>query len=337
MITCAPNALYAANPQRYKTMEYVRCGKSGLQLPALSLGMWQNFGSVDPLENARDMIHQAFNLGITHFDLANNYGPKFGSAETTFGQIFKQDLQPYRDEILVSSKAGYDMWPGPYGIGGSRKYLITSCNQSLKRTGLEYFDIFYSHCFDENTPLEETMQALDFIVRSGKALYAGISNYTPEQTQEAAAILKSLGTPLLIHQPRYNMLTRDIEHGLTDTLDKEGIGAIVFSPLAQGLLTNKYIHGIPKDSRAARDEQIYFKENDIKRSTLDKVIALNTIAGTRNQSLAQMALAWVIQNKSVTSAIIGASRPAQIVDSVKALENSAFTADELLVIDKILA
>src|SRR5690606_13991166 len=239
---------------------------------------WQNFGAVDSLTNATAMITRAFDLGITHFDLANNYGPHFGSAESTFGTIFKKHLAPYRDELIISSKAGYDMWPGPYGIGGSRKYLVASCDQSLKRTGLEYFDIFYSHCFDPETPLQETMQALDYIVRSGRALYVGISNYSPEQTREAAAILKSLGTPLLIHQPRYNLLDRWIEDGLTDVLDDEGVGAIVFSPLAQGMLTDKYLSGIPEGSRAARSEQIYLNAKDIGEQALNQVRALNDIA-----------------------------------------------------------
>lgn len=336
MITNEPNPVYIPNKSRYEKMTYARTGKSGLRLPALSLGLWQNFGSVDPLSNSREMIHTAFDLGISHFDLANNYGPTFGAAESTFGQIYQQDLKPFRDEMIISSKAGYDMWAGPYGIGGSRKYMVASCDQSLKRTGLEYFDIFYSHCFDPETPLEETMQALDYIVRSGRALYAGISSYTPEQTKQAAAILKDLGTPLLIHQPRYNMLTRDIEEGLTDTLDEEGIGAIVFSPLAQGMLTNKYINGIPKGSRADRSEQIYLNAKDIDDGKLSKISALNDMAQERSQSLAQMALAWVLNNKTVTSAIIGASRAAQIEDSVKALDNRAFSSQEIEKINAVL-
>ncbi|WP_339617736.1 L-glyceraldehyde 3-phosphate reductase [uncultured Gilvimarinus sp.] len=337
MITHEPNPRYVAAPDRYQSMSYPRCGKSGLRLPQLSLGLWQNFGAVDSLANARNMIHRAFDLGINHFDLANNYGPNYGSAESTFGQVMAEGLSHYRDELIISSKAGYDMWPGPYGIGGSRKYLVASCDQSLKRCGVDYFDIFYSHCFDPETPLEETMQALDYIVRSGRALYVGISSYNPEQTREAAAILKSLGTPLLIHQPRYNMLDRWIEDGLTDALDDEGVGAIVFSPLSQGRLTNKYLGGIPKDSRAARGEQIYLSENDLDEATLSKINALNQIAETRGQSLAQMALAWVLNNKTVTSAIIGASRVAQIEDSVAALKNLDFSAAELKSIDQILA
>ncbi|WP_339898545.1 L-glyceraldehyde 3-phosphate reductase [uncultured Gilvimarinus sp.] len=337
MITHEPNPRYVASPDRYQSMSYPRCGKSGLRLPQLSLGLWQNFGAVDSLANARSMIHRAFDLGINHFDLANNYGPNFGSAESTFGQVMAEGLSHYRDELIISSKAGYDMWPGPYGIGGSRKYLVASCDQSLKRCGVEYFDIFYSHCFDPETPLEETMQALDYIVRSGRALYAGISSYDPEQTRQAAAILKDLGTPLLIHQPRYNLFDRWIEDGLTDVLDDEGVGAIVFSPLSQGMLTNKYLGGIPKDSRAARGEQIYLSENDITESTIAKIKALNEVAEARGQSLAQMALAWVLNNKTVTSAIIGASRVEQIEDSVAALKNTAFSHAELKKIDDIVA
>ncbi|WP_024459694.1 L-glyceraldehyde 3-phosphate reductase [Marinimicrobium sp. LS-A18] len=336
MLTTEPNPAYRPNSERYLKMPYPRCGRSGVRLSALSLGLWQNFGGVDSLSNARAMVQRAFDLGITHFDLANNYGPPYGSAETTFGQIMKQDLAPYRDELIISSKAGYDMWPGPYGIGGSRKYLIASCDQSLKRTGLEYFDIFYSHCMDPDTPLEETMGALDTIVRSGRALYAGISNYSPEKTREAVAILKSLGTPLLIHQPRYNMLDRWIEDGLTDVLKHEGVGSIVFSPLSQGMLTDKYLNGIPEGSRASRSEQIYFSEDDISAENLSKVQALNEVAQARGQSLAQLALAWVLNNDAVTSAIIGASRPEQIENSVAALDNLEFSDDELTTIEGIL-
>lgn len=336
MIKHEPNPIYAANPSRYESMPYQRCGKSGLRLPRMSLGLWQNFGAVDPLSNSRAMLRRAFDLGITHFDLANNYGPNFGSAEETFGQIFKQDFTHYRDELIVSSKAGYDMWPGPYGIGGSRKYLVASCDQSLKRTGLDYFDIFYSHCMDPETPIEETMQALDYIVRSGRALYVGISSYSPEKTQEAIRILKDLGTPLLIHQPRYNMFDRWIEDGLTDVLTQEGVGAIVFSPLAQGVLTNKYINGIPEGSRAARSEQIYLGANDLTAEKIGKVQALNKIAQARGQSLAQLALAWVLHNPAVTSTIIGASRVAQIEDSVAALNNLAFSKEEIAAIDAII-
>lgn len=336
MLTQDPNLAYQPNADRYTRMVYPRCGASGVRLPALSLGLWQNFGGADSLTNARAMVQCAFDLGITQFDLANNYGPPYGSAETTFGEILRRDLAPFRDELIITSKAGYDMWPGPYGIGGSRKYLVASCDQSLKRTGLEYFDIFYSHCMDPDTPLEETMQALDYIVRSGRALYVGISNYDAEQTQNAIAILKSLGTPLLVHQPRYNMLDRWIEDGLTEVLRQERVGAVVFSPLAQGLLTNKYLHGVPADSRAARPEQIYFNEHDISAPMLTKVKALNEIAVARGQTLAQMALAWVLNNEAVTSALIGASRPEQIEDSVSALNNREFSEQELARIDAIL-
>lgn len=336
MITHEPNPHHVADPDRYKKIPYSRCGNSGLRLPALSLGLWQNFGGVDSLDNAKAMIHRAFDLGITHFDLANNYGPPYGSSETTFGQVLGQGLGHYRDELIISSKAGYDMWAGPYGIGGSRKYLIASCDQSLKRTGLEYFDIFYSHCPDPDTPLEETMGALDTIVRSGRALYAGISNYSAEQTRQAIAILKDLGTPLLIHQPRYNMFDRWIEEGLTEVLDAEGVGAIVFSPLDQGLLTDKYLKGIPEGSRAARAEQIYLGEQDISEDKLAKVRALNDIAQARGQSLAQMALAWVLNQKVVTSALIGASRVAQIEDSVAALDRLDFSEGELQQIEEVL-
>ncbi|MDO6745663.1 aldo/keto reductase [Gilvimarinus sp. 1_MG-2023] len=336
MITHEVNPRYVASAQRYQTMPYQRCGKSGLRLPRLSLGLWQNFGAVDSLANARAMVQGAFNLGITHFDLANNYGPNYGSAESTFGQLMAEGLDHYRDEMIISSKAGYDMWPGPYGMGGSRKYLVASCDQSLKRCGVEYFDIFYSHCFDPETPLEETMQALDYIVRSGRALYAGISSYSAEQTRQAAAILQDLGTPLLIHQPRYNLMDRWIEDGLTDVLDNEGVGAIVFSPLNQGILTNKYLGGIPNNSRAGRGDQIYLKESDLSEEVIGKVNALNDIAQSRDQSLAQMAIAWTLNNPTVTSAIIGASRVEQINDSVAALNNMNFSADELAAIDAIV-
>jgi L-glyceraldehyde 3-phosphate reductase len=336
MITHQPNPLYIANPERYHAMPYPRCGKSGLRLSHLSLGLWQNFGAVDTQSNARAMLRRAFDLGITHFDLANNYGPPFGSAESTFGHIMQQDFLPHRDELIISSKAGFDMWPGPYGIGGSRKYLVSSCDQSLKRTGLDYFDIYYHHCPDPETPIEESMQALDYIVRSGRALYAGISNYGPQQTQEAIAILKSLGTPLLIHQPRYNMFDRWIENGLSDVLQQEQVGAIAFSPLAQGILTNKYLNGIPQNSRVARSEQIYLGEGDLTPTTIQKVQSLNAIAQGRGQSLAQMAIAWVLHNPVITSCIIGASRPAQIEDSVAALGNAAFATEELAQIEAIL-
>lgn len=336
MITHEPNPFYVANSERYKTMKFQRCGKSGLRLPRLSLGLWQNFGAVDTQSNARAMMRKAFDVGITHFDLANNYGPNYGSAEQTFGNIFSQDFVRYRDELIISSKAGYDMWPGPYGVGGSRKYLISSCDQSLKRTGLEYFDIFYHHCMDAETPLEETMQALDFIVRSGRALYVGISNYQPAQTKEAIRILRELGTPLLIHQPRYNLFDRWIENGLTDVLLGEGVGSIVFSPLAQGVLTNKYLNGIPTDSRAARPELIYLNNKDITAEKIQKVQQLNAIAEARGQSLAQMAIAWTLNNPAVTTCLIGASRPAQIDDSVAALANLKFSEEELAKIDTIV-
>ncbi|MFQ3220271.1 MAG: L-glyceraldehyde 3-phosphate reductase [Paraglaciecola sp.] len=336
MIIQDPNPLYLANASRYQSMSYQRCGKSGLQLPRLSLGLWQNFGAVDSLQNATAMLHRAFDLGITHFDLANNYGPPFGSAESTFGTVMAKSLKPYRDELLISSKAGYDMWAGPYGIGGSRKYLISSCDQSLKRTGLEYFDVFYSHCFDPHTPLEETMQALDHIVRSGRALYAGISNYSPQQTQQALSILHDLGTPLLIHQARYNLFDRWIEDGLTTVLDDNGVGAIVFSPLAQGFLTNKYLNGIPPGSRASREEQIHLSAEHIEQQKVAKVQQLNVIAEQREQSLAQMALAWVLHNPTVTSAIIGASQVSQIEDCVQALDNLAFSPAQLDAITQIL-
>lgn len=336
MITHEPNPIYAASPDRYTKMQYQRCGKSGVRLPKLSLGLWQNFGAVDSQANSRAMLHRAFDLGINHFDLANNYGPNFGSAESTFGAIFKQDFTHYRDELFIASKAGYDMWPGPYGIGGSRKYLVASCDQSLARTGLKYFDVFYSHCMDKDTPIEETMQALDYIVRSGRALYAGISSYSPEKTQEAIDILKALGTPLLIHQPRYNLFDRWIEDGLTKVLDNNGVGSIVFSPLDQGLLTNKYLKGIPEGSRAARPEQIYLSDKNITPEKLQKIAALNALAETRGQSLAQMAIAWTLNNPVVTSCIIGASRPAQIEDSVAALNNLHFSTDELAKIETIL-
>ena len=336
MMTHGQNSLYVGNPERYANMKYQRCGNSGIRLPRISLGLWQNFGAIDSHANARAMLRCAFDLGITHFDLANNYGPHFGSAESTLGNIYKQDFVYYRDELIISSKAGYDMWPGPYGIGGSRKYLVASCDQSLKRTGLDYFDIFYHHCMDAETPLEESMQALDYIVRSGRALYVGISNYSPEKTKQAVDILKSLGTPLLIHQPRYNMFDRRIEDGLTDVLKQEGVGAIVFSPLAQGVLTNKYLKGIPEDSRAARAEQIYLGERDITPEKIKKVQALNMIAEARDQSLAQMAIAWALHNDAVTTCLIGASRPAQIEDSVAALKNLEFSAADIEKIDAII-
>jgi L-glyceraldehyde 3-phosphate reductase len=319
-------------------MQYNRTGKSGLKLPAISLGIWYNFGGVDPLENSRAMIHTAFDLGITHIDIANNYGTPPGSAEETFGQIFRDDLKNYRNELVISSKAGYWMWPGPYGEWGSRKYLIASCDQSLKRTGLDYFDIFYSHRPDPNTPLEETMGALDYIVRSGRALYAGISTYSPEETRQAAKILRELGTPCLIHQPRYNMFDRWIEEdGLVDVLAEEGIGMIGFSPLCQGILTNKYIEQIPEGSRATRLDGRFHWGDAVTEERLAKVRKLNEMAQARGQNMAQMAIAWALRLDVMTSALIGASRPAQIEDAVKALDNLEFSEEELQAIEAILA
>lgn len=335
MITHDPNPPYTPQPTRYLSMPYARCGKSGVLLPRISLGLWQNFGAVDAQANARAMLRRAFDLGITHFDLANNYGPYYGAAELTFGAIFKQDFAPYRDELIISSKAGYDMWPGPYGVGGSRKYLIASCDQSLKRTGLDYVDVFYHHRMDKETPIEETMQALDYIVRSGRALYVGISNYQPAQTKQAIDILRDLGTPLLIHQPRYNLFDRWIENGLTEMIQQEGVGSIVFSPLAQGLLTDKYIGGIPADSRAGRAELKCLSNTDITPEKLHKVYRLNELAQARGQSLAQMAIAWTLHNSAVTSCLIGASRPSQIDSCVGALDNLLFTPEELAQIDLI--
>ncbi|MGQ3209586.1 MAG: L-glyceraldehyde 3-phosphate reductase [Shinella sp.] len=317
---------------RYDTMTYNRVGRSGLKLPAISLGLWHNFGDDTPHDRKVDMCRTAFDLGITHFDLANNYGPPAGTAETAFGEILRTDFAHLRDELIISSKAGYDMWPGPYGEWGSRKYLIASCDQSLKRMGLDYVDIFYSHRFDPDTPLEETCGALDHIVRSGRALYVGISSYNSQRTREAAAILKALGTPCIIHQPSYSMLNRWIEDdGLVDTLEDLGIGSIVFSPLAQGMLTTKYLGGIPGDSRAALNH--FLKTDFIRPEILDNIRKLNGIAEQRGQTLAQMALSWVLRGGRITSALIGASRSSQIVDCVKALENRDFTAEELAEID----
>jgi L-glyceraldehyde 3-phosphate reductase len=327
---------YLAADQRYATMRYNRTGRSGLRLPAVSLGLWHNFGGVDTLENGRAMVLRAFDLGVTHFDLANNYGPPPGSAEETFGQILRSDLAPYRDELIISTKAGYYMWPGPYGEWGSRKYLVASLDQSLRRMGVDYVDIFYSHRPDPDTPLEETMGALDQIVRSGKALYAGISSYSPDQTRQAAKILRSLGTPCLIHQPSYNMFNRWIEDGLLDALREEGIGCIVFSPLAQGLLTNKYLGGIPEDSRAAKPHG-FLKPEHVTDERIAKVRRLNELAQARGQTLAQLALAWVLRHPEVTSALMGASRVAQIEDAVATLQNLSFTAEELQTIEQILA
>jgi L-glyceraldehyde 3-phosphate reductase len=327
--------VYQANPSRYAEMKYNRTGRSGLKLPAISLGLWHNFGGVDSYENGRAMLLRAFDLGITHFDLANNYGPPPGSAEETFGKVLKSDLAPYRDELIISTKAGYYMWEGPYGEWGSRKYLIASLDQSLKRMGLEYVDIFYSHRPDPNTPMEETMMALDQVVRQGKALYVGISSYNAQQTQEAISILKQLGTPLLIHQPSYNMFDRWIENGLQDVLDEHGVGSIAFCPLAQGLLTNRYLGGIPADSRAGKPNT-FLRESDVKPERIEKVRQLNEIAAARGQSLAQMALAWVLRGGRVTSALIGASRVSQIEENVAALKRLEFSKEELDRIEEIL-
>lgn len=325
---------YTANPNRYQTMPYNRCGRSGLKLPAVSLGLWHNFGGVDVFENGRAMLRRAFDLGITHFDLANNYGPPPGSAEENFGKIMKQDLRPYRDELIISTKAGYLMWPGPYGDWGSRKYLLASLNQSLKRMGLEYVDIFYSHRPDPETPLEETMMALHQAVSQGKALYAGISNYPAEKAKEAALILRQLGTPCLIHQPRYSMFERWVENGLLDVLEEEGIGCIPFSPLAQGLLTDKYLHGIPEGSRASKSWG-FLKPHQVGPA-LEKIKQLNEIARERGQSLAQMALAWLLKDKRVTSVLIGASSVQQLDDNVAMINHLNFSEEELLRIGNIL-
>ena len=320
---------------RYDKMKYNRCGQSGLLLPKISLGLWHNFAGVDTYENGKDMVLRAFDLGITHFDLANNYGPPPGSAEETFGKILKQELSNYRDEMIITSKAGYLMWPGPYGEWGSRKYLISSCDQSLKRLGLEYVDIFYSHRPDPNTPLEETMMALDQIVKSGKALYAGISNYNPEDSQKAFDILKSLGTPCLVHQPSYSMFNRWVEDGLLDTLEKNGVGSVVFSPLFQGLLTDKYLKGIPADSRAAKSHG-FLQTSQISEEKIEKIKALNLIATERGQKMAQLALSWVLRDKRVTSVIIGASKVSQIEDAVAIVDHPELSKEHLNRIESIL-
>lgn len=325
--------MYNANEERYTTMKYNRCGKSGLKLSALSLGLWHNFGSCDNYDNMTDMVKTAFDNGITHFDLANNYGPYPGSAEENFGRILKNDMMPYRDEMIISTKAGYTMWDGPYGDHGSRKYLIASLDQSLKRMGLEYVDIFYHHRPDPETPLEETAAALDHIVRSGKALYAAVSNYNPEQTIQLSQIMKKLGTPLLIHQVKYNMFERNLEGGLETVLDHEGIGSIAFCPLAQGLLTDKYLKGIPDGSRATKSR--FLTPDRINEDLIAKIAKLNDIAKNRGQSLAQMSVAWNLRN-NLTSVLIGASRSAQIVENIKSLDNLEFTADELDKIENIL-
>lgn len=327
---------HLAAGDRYDSMPYARCGRSGLRLPRVSLGLWHNFAGVDAFETARQMLCRSFDLGITHFDLANNYGPPPGSAEETLGRVLRSDLGPYRDELVISTKAGYGMWPGPYGDFGSRKYLLSSLDQSLSRLGLEYVDVFYHHRPDPETPLEETMSALDQAVRSGKALYAGVSNYDHVQTRRAAEILRGLGTPCLIHQPSYSILNRWVEEHLLDELSSQGIGCIAFSPLAQGLLTNKYLRDIPSDSRAGKPHG-FLQASQVEAGVLEKIRALNELAGARDQSLAQMALAWVLRQPAVTSVLIGASRVAQIEDCVSALRRPGFEPDELSRIDAIVA
>jgi L-glyceraldehyde 3-phosphate reductase len=322
---------YSAAPDRYDSMSYRRCGRSGIALPLISLGLWHNFGDDRPLETQRAIVRRAFDLGVTHFDLANNYGPPYGSAESNFGLVLATDFKPYRDELFISTKAGYDMWPGPYGEWGSRKYLLASLDQSLKRMGLDYVDVFYSHRFDPDTPLEETMGALDTAVRSGRALYAGISSYSPERTAQAAAILRELGTPLFIHQPSYSMLNRWIEGGLLDTLAEVGAGTIAFSPLAQGMLTDRYLDGVPADSRMAEGSSL--SRDYLSEQNLTHIRALNNIARGRGQSLAQMALAWALRDERVTSLVVGASSVRQLEDSLGALGNLAFSSDELAEID----
>lgn len=327
--------VYQANPARYETMTFQRCGNSGLKLPAVSLGLWHNFGDETRVENSRQLLRHAFDLGITHFDLANNYGPPPGSAESNFGRILREDFLPYRDELIISSKAGYTMWEGPYGDWGSRKYLISSLDQSLKRMGLEYVDIFYHHRPDPETPLVETMRALDHLVRQGKALYVGLSNYPAELARQAIAILNDLGTPCLIHQPKYSMLERGAENGLLTVLEQEGVGCIAFSPLAGGQLTNRYLHGIPADSRAASGS-VFLKPEQLTDSKLDAVRRLNALAEKRGQKLSQMALAWVLRQQAVTSVLIGASKVAQLEDAVNMLANRHFSAEECAEIDAIL-
>nr|WP_298789483.1 L-glyceraldehyde 3-phosphate reductase [uncultured Allomuricauda sp.] len=328
-------ASYVPNTSRYEKMQYRRCGNSGLLLPMISLGLWHNFGHTNDFQNARQILRTAFDNGMTHFDLANNYGPPYGAAEDNFGRLFQKDFKNYRDELIISTKAGWDMWPGPYGNFGSRKYLIASLDQSLERMGLDYVDIFYHHRPDPETPLEETMGALHHIVQQGKALYVGISQYNAEDTEKAYEILKDLGTPLLIHQPRYNMMDRWVEDGLLDVLGKKGIGSIPFSPLEQGILTNKYLKGIPKDSRASKDAR-YLKSDQITSEILQKVEKLDAIASSRNQSLAQMALAWVLKDERITTVLIGASRTEQLLDNIKTLDNLAFSPEELAAIESIL-
>ena len=327
---------YTASANRYQDMPYRKCGNSGIKLPLLSLGLWHNFGDVDISENYSKILHLAFDNGITHFDLANNYGPPYGTAESNFGRLLARDFKSYRDELIISTKAGYDMWKGPYGDGGSKKYLVSSLDQSLKRMGLDYVDIFYHHRPDPETPLEETMRTLDLFVRQGKALYVGISNYQAEDAAKAFKILQELGTPCLIHQPKYSMLERWPENGLLDLLEQEGVGCIPFSPLAQGLLTNKYLHGIPDDSRAGKSTG-YLQPSAITEGQLAQVSALNTLAASRNQSLAQMALSWLMKDKRITSVLVGASKPGQLADSLKCLEHLEFSAEELSQIEQILA
>ena len=326
---------YTASEDRYNKMQYRRCGKSGIMLPLISLGLWHNFGDRDDFDNARSILRTAFDNGITHFDLANNYGPPYGTAEKNFGKIFKEDFKQYRDELLISTKAGWDMWPGPYGNFGSRKYLIASLDQSLQRMGLDYVDIFYHHRPDPDTPLEETMGALDQIVRQGKALYVGVSQYSADETDRAAEILKKLETPFLIHQPRYNMLDRWVENGLLDTLEREGVGSIVFSPLEQGILTSKYLDGIPADSRAAI-EGGYLDKDKITPALVEKLKKLNSLAETRGQSLAQMAITWLLKDHRVTSVLVGVSKVSQLEDNLAALKKLAFTPEEIAKIETIL-
>ena len=327
--------MFVASARRYDSMKYNRSGRSGLKLPAISLGWWYNFGGLDMLENSRAIARHAFDHGITHFDLANNYGPPPGSAEETFGRLLKEDFAPYRDELIISTKAGYDMWAGPYGEWGSRKYMLASLDQSLRRMRLQYVDIFYSHRPDPQTPLEETMGALASAVRQGKALYVGISNYKPEQTRQAARILRELGTPCLIHQPRYSMLDRWVEDDLLDTLEQEGIGCIVFSPLAQGQLTDRYLDGVPQGARATKTERVWLTPDDVKEN-LPKIRKLNELAAQRGQSLAQMAIAWVLRKPQVTSALVGASSVKQLETNLAALNNLDFSEEELIAIEEIL-
>lgn len=328
---------YLPNPHRYEKMEYRRCGNSGLKLPAISLGLWHNFGHIDQLDNGRNILRAAFDNGITHFDLANNYGPPAGSAEENFGAIFKDDFKRYRDELVISTKAGWGMWEGPYGDWGSKKYLVASLDQSLKRMGLEYVDIFYHHRPDPDTPLEETMGTLDLMVRQGKALYVGISSYQPEEAVKAIQILKDLGTPCLIHQPKYSMFDRWVENGLLDVLGENKVGCIPFSPLAQGMLTNKYLKGIPEGSRAASHRgNGAIDEDQVSDEKINKVTQLNVLAEERGQNLAQMALAWILKDQRISSVLIGVSRPEQVLDSIRCLENYSFTNEELDRIDEIL-